>query len=192
MRFSKGLSVGVAGLAVAALVGCSGSSSAPAPYPGSTSAGPSSAAPAMTEPITAQTGPAEPETRAGVRAAAAHFYRLYSTSQFAASWDLLAPTAQRAIPEAVWVSVHDGCLPASASEPRVIKSVIVFGSAAIVTETIAGASKRGKAEDVFNYFDGHWGYSPNDLSIYGHGSVAADVAAAKSAGFCTSRKASPL
>ena len=65
----------------------------------------------------------------------------------------------------------------------------VFGDAAIVTEAVAGtALKPGTAEDVFNYADGHWRYSPADLSIYRHGSVTADIAAAKAAGFCTSWK----
>ena len=78
---------------------------------------------------------------------------------------------------------------AGAGKSRIIKAVTVFGSAAIVTEAIAGAaSKLGTAEDVFNYANGHWSYSPGDLSIYHHGSVAADVAAAKAAGFCTGWK----
>ena len=86
--------------------------------------------------------------------------------------------------------MHDGCQSASAGKARAIKAVTVFGNAAIVTESNRRSSRRGtgRPEDVFNYANGHWGFSPSDLSIYHHGSVAADIAAAKAAGFCTSRK----
>ncbi len=194
MRFPNGLLAGLAGLLAVGLVGCSGSSPAPAPYPGSAPPSSSSqATSAPTEPAATQTGPVEPETKAGARAAAAKYYRLYSASQFAASWDLLSPSTEGAVPRAVWVSVHAGCLSADAGTARVIKSVLVFGNAAIVTETIAGAPSRlGKAHDVFNYTNGHWGFAPNDLGIYHHGSVAADIAAAKAQGFCAPGKTSPL
>jgi hypothetical protein len=192
MRFPNGLLVGLVGLTAVALVGCSGSAPPSTPYPGS--APPSvSSSPATAEPVVTQTGPPEPKTKAGVRAAAAKFYSLYSASQFAASWDLLSPAAQREVPRALWVSVHAGCPALSGGTARVIKSVLVFGNAAIVTETLAGAeSQIGKSRDVFNYSDGHWGYAPNDLSVYGHGSVAADIAAAKAQGFCSTQNASPL
>jgi hypothetical protein len=45
---------------------------------------------------------------------------------------------------------------------------------------------------VFNYSHDHWGYSPSNLGIYQHRSVAADVAAARAAGLCTAGKAAPL
>jgi hypothetical protein len=67
--------------------------------------------------------------------------------------------------------------------------VTAFGSAAIVTEAVAGIpANPGTAEDVFNYGDGQWSYSPGEVGIYAHGSIAADIAAAKSAGFCTGWK----
>ncbi|MGO9160431.1 MAG: hypothetical protein ACLP7J_06910 [Streptosporangiaceae bacterium] len=137
----------------------------------------------------AQPRPAEPETKAGAWAAAEYYYRLYLASQFAASWDLLAPAARQQIPQRIWVGVHNGCLSASAGTARVIKSVTVFGNAAIVTEMLPSArSKRRMAEHVFNYADRHWGYSPGDLSIYSHQSIAADIAAARAAGFCAGWK----
>jgi hypothetical protein len=127
--------------------------------------------------------------RAGARAAAARSYRMYSASQFAAFWNLLSPAAKRQVPRHVWVKVHEACTSAGAAEPRIIKSVTAFGNAAIITEAVAGApAKPGSAQDVFNYAQGRWSYSPSDLSIYHHGSVAADVAAAKAAGFCTGWK----
>jgi len=178
MRFSNGLLAGLAGLIAVALVGCSD----PAPVPAASSANRSDAP---------QTGLPEPKTKDGAHAAAVHFYRLYSTGQFEASWDLLTSTARQAIPLTTWVAVHKAC--PSAQRARVIKSVLVFGNAAIVTETLAGARpRRGKAHDVFSYADGHWAYAPDDLSIYLHGSVAADIAAAKAQGLCPARKASPL
>jgi len=180
MRFPKGLLVG---LVAAGLVGCSNSA------PGHYSAGPSPTDPATSgSPV--QVGPAEPKTQAGARAAAAHFYGMYFASQFAASWDLLAPTAQGQVPQRVWIAVHDGCLPPRAGEKtRVIESVTIFGDAAIITGKPAGAPSRHRtARSVFNYANDHWGYSPNDLSIYHHRSVAADIAAARAAGLCVSWK----
>ena len=183
MRLSKGL---LAGLAAAGLIGCSSSASGPSAS-GPSFARPSASGPsAKASPVPAQTGPAEPKTRAGARAAARRYDGLYLAQRFADSWDLLATTAKVQVPRGVWVGVHNGCPSAKAGAARTIKAVVVFGNAAIVTETIAGA--RHPAEHVFNYADGHWGYSPNDLSIYRHGSVAADITAAKAAGFCTSWK----
>ena len=88
-----------------------------------------------------------------------------------------------------WVSVHEACPSADAGKPRTIKAVTVFGNAAIITEVITGSPVQpGTAEDVFNFVNGHWSYSPQNLSIYDHGSVTADVAAAKAAGLCASWK----
>lgn len=53
--------------------------------------------------------------------------------------------------------MHSGCPSAGAGMAREIKAVTVFGRAAIVTETIAGAPKLGPAENVFNFASGHWG-----------------------------------
>jgi hypothetical protein len=174
MRFPKGILVG---LVAAGLVGCSGTASGP-PSVGAT---PTAGTTASSVP------PASPQMKAGARSAAAQFYGLYSASQFAAFWNLLSPATKRQISGQVWVSVHDACPLAGAGKSRIIKAVTVFGDAAIVTEAIAGASP-GTAEDVFSYVDGHWSYSPENLSIYRHGSVTADIAAAKAAGFCTSWK----
>jgi hypothetical protein len=32
---------------------------------------------------------------------------------------------------------------------------------------------------------GHWGFVPDDATLYQHGSVKADIAAAKAEGYCT-------
>jgi hypothetical protein len=184
MRFSRGL---LAGLIAAGLVGCSSSGTLLPPI------SPSSTPHAKTAPAAVTGGPAEPRTKAGARAAAAHFYGLYFRNQFAASWDLVAPAAKSQIPRSVWVAVHDGCPSTSRGRTKVIKSVTLFGDTAIVTERAPGTrSERGKSADVFNYTNGHWGYSPGNPGIYHHGSVAADIVAAKAVGLCARQKAGPL
>jgi len=181
MRLWKGLAAGVVAVGLA---GCSaGGSSQPF------ATGPAATVPRVVTSTAPAAAPASPQMRAGARAAAARSYRLYSASQFAAFWNLLSLAAKRQVPRHVWVKVHEACTSPGAAEYRTIKSVTAFGNAAIITEAVAGApAKPGSAEDVFNYARGHWSYSPSDLSIYHHGSVAADVAAAKAAGFCTGWK----
>lgn len=132
---------------------------------------------------------AEPDTAAGVRAAAQQFYALYSASQWAAAWPYLTLAAQSAVPAATWTAVHDGCPSASAGMARVIKSVTVAGTTAVVAETVAGSlGNIATVSDAWTYSGGRWGFSPSSssMSIYTHGSVNADIAAAKAAGDCAS------
>jgi hypothetical protein len=100
---------------------------------------------------------AQPETAATARAAARQFLGLYSAGQYTASWTLLAPSVKRKVSQAAWVAVHQGCPPQSAI---------------------------GSASESLTYTAGRWGFVPSDLSSYGHGSVKADIAAAKAAGYC--------
>ena len=133
--------------------------------------------------------PVNPTMQAGARAAAARFYGLYSASQFAALWNLLSPDARREVPKGVWVSVHSACPGVAAGKSRIIKAVTAFGDAAIITEAVTGAvSNPDTAEDLFSYVGGQWGYSPSEVSIYRHESIAADIAAAKTTGYCTGWK----
>jgi hypothetical protein len=175
MRLSKGLTVG---LVAVGLAGCSGGVS-PVLSVGSVS-------PSVVTSTAPPAAPVSPQMKTGARAAATQFYELYSASQFAAFWNLLSPVTKSRVSENTWVSVHDACRPAGAGKSRSIKAVTVFGTAAIVTEVVTGASP--STEDVFSYASGRWSYSPADLSIYGHGSVTADIAAAKAAGLCTGWK----
>ena len=85
MRFANVLLVG---LVAAALVGCNNSHVATS----SSSSGPPQAA--KTEPMAAPPSPPGRKMQASARTAAAQFYSLYLSGQFAASWDLLAPTAK--------------------------------------------------------------------------------------------------
>jgi hypothetical protein len=172
MRLPMGL---VAGLMAAGLAGCSTAPGGPAASPLRTThaATPTPAVPA---------GPREPRTRSGARAAAMYFYGLYQANQFAAAWSLLDPSAQRRVPQKLWVQVHAACEGTGA---RAIRAVTIFGDAAIITQSPAGAhSRRRTGRDIFDYAAGRWAYSPSDLSIYEHGSAAADIAAAKEAGLC--------
>jgi hypothetical protein len=131
--------------------------------------------------------PVSPQLRAGAQAAAAQAFGLYGSGQFAAFWSLLSPAAKRQVPRNAWVSIHEACSPARDGKPGAVEAVTVFGNAAIVTEAITGTPPR-TSEVVFNYVNGEWSYSPGDLSVYDHGSVAADIAAAKAAGYCGSWK----
>lgn len=186
MRLPKWFMVG---LIAAALTGCEGHSSA---APSGAPVGAPSPIVTKTKPLAVPPSPAGRNMKAGAREAAERFYGLYLGRQFASSWELLAPAARRQIPKSIWVSVHEGCLSA-ATESGTIKSVTVFGNAAIVTEEITRtSSKSGTVEAVFNYANGRWGYSPGDLGIYHHGSVAADITAAKAVGFCSGQDKSIL
>jgi hypothetical protein len=61
------------------------------------------------------------------------------------------------------------------------------GNTAVVTVTLAGAAASLASEsESLTYSAGRWGFVPNDLSYYRHGSVRADIAAAKAAGYCAS------
>lgn len=138
---------------------------------------------------TASQAAGQPETEAAVRSDATQFYALYAASQWAQAWAMLAPSAQKAVPESTYVGVHQGCPSASAGMARVIKSVTVAGSTAVVTETVAGAlSSLGSVTDAWAYSGDRWGLAldPSSLKGYSHGSAAADVAAMKAAGDCAS------
>jgi hypothetical protein len=196
MRHSRYRLAGLACLAAVSLAGCASRPASPAP-----------AEPTITEPAApaahsaaasrhvphggnaAPSNTANPQLATGARAAEVRFYDLYSARQFAASWNLLTPVAKHAIPLATWVGVHNGCPLGSAGAVRSVRSVTVFGDAAIVTETIAGSRPRlDVTEDIFSYAGGAWLYSPGNPGIYHHGSVTADITAARAVGFCTTWK----
>jgi hypothetical protein len=183
MRLPRSLRPGLATAAVAAaglasVAGCSAGGGAPAP-------------PVATTPKVIATASSVPSAtasqKASARAAAKRFYGLYSTSEYATLWSLLTPATRHEVSRTAWIGVHRACSSASAGKSRAIKAVTVFGNAAVVSETVAGVTSR-TVEDVFNYAGGRWRYSPQAPGIYRHGSVTADIAAAKAAGLCTSPK----
>jgi hypothetical protein len=162
-----------------AVTGCA--SGSPSATTAETTQGTASSAPVATS------SSAQPETEAGVRSTATAFYALYAAGQWDDVWEDLTPSAQKAAPQATFVAVHNGCPSPSAGMARVIKSVTLVGSTAVVTETIAGAASAiGTAADAWDYVDGRWGFqlSASSLAVYTHGSTAADIAAAKAAGEC--------
>ena len=137
----------------------------------------------------ASTAAAEPDTAAGVRAAAQQFYALYSAGQWGAAWAYLAPAARGAVTVATWSAVHDACPGPTAGLARVIKSVTFAGTTAVVSETVAGSlGNLTTVSDAWTYSGGRWGLSlsASSMSFYKHGSVNADIAAAKAAGECGS------
>ncbi len=161
--------VGVLLAGSVALAGCGGGGTSPTA--------------AATTPAAAS--PAQPATAAGARSAASQYFALYSAGEFAASWALLNPAVQRAIPQRVWVAVHEGCAGASAGLAYHIKNVMVDQDTAVVAFRLAGA-RPGLASgtEAFAYAGGRWGYMPADMGLYRHGSVAKDIAAAKARGLC--------
>jgi hypothetical protein len=165
-----------------------GTQAQPAPKHAQTGTSRASSARAQAPSTAGQDGSAGTATPAGARAAAAHFYSLYEASRFAEAWDLLAPSARHHIPRNIWTKVHTGCLPArGGAQARVIGSVTVFGHTAIISQRLAGVhGTHHAARDIFSYGRSGWAYSPDDLAVYQHESVAADIAAAKAAGLCAS------
>jgi len=128
---------------------------------------------------------AQPETAAA--AVAKQYFGLYSAGQFALSWTLLAPSAKRVVSHVTWVAVHRGCPLQAAGLAYNIKDATLTGSMAVVTVTLAGAAASLASEsESLTYSAGRWGFVPNDLIYYRHGSVKADIAAAKAAGYCAS------
>ncbi|HXL93201.1 MAG TPA: hypothetical protein VN969_30100 [Streptosporangiaceae bacterium] len=182
MRARRGPLIGAVAAGLAALAGCTGGPAVPGgqvPQAGVNAA--------ATEKPTGYASAAAPAGRgmtASARAAAIRFYGLYSEGQFSATWKLLAPTVRQGITARIWVGVHEGCSASGASKPMTVTAVTVFGDAAIITESIAGSV----SEQVFNDVNGHWDYGPGSLSIYHHGSVTADISAARAAGFCGGSK----
>jgi hypothetical protein len=163
------------GAAMAALTACS--SPAPAVPPSTGLA------------HTASAAPVQPETRAGIRAAASRFYALYAAGEWSQSWESLSSSSRKAVPRSLWTASHKGCPPKSAGLARVIKNITMAGSTAIVTETVAGAlGKLGTVADDWKYQHGTWGLqlSANDIALYSKGTAAAVIAAAKAEGICGS------
>jgi hypothetical protein len=178
MRTSKGFAAALAVVGGGA-VGLAGCSASALPTPPAAS----SSTPRAATSTAVAAAPVSPRLRTDARAAAAQAFGLYTAGQFTAFWKLLSPASKHRISKNAWVSVHEACSSAEGGKPVTVKAVTVFGNAAIVTEAITGPSPQ-TTEVVFNYVNGQWSYSPVDPSLYSHKTVAADIAAAKAAGFC--------
>lgn len=140
------------------------------------------AAKSSPQPRPARTAPlSEPTSVAAVRADAADYLSLASAGQFAITYQMLSASARQGITQQAWVAVHQACAGTSYK----IKHLAVAGKTATVTVGVTGGH-RGTLTETLVYAAGSWGVSPGDLSLYQHGSVSADVAAAKAQGSCAS------
>ena len=83
--------------------------------------------------------------------------------------------------------MHQGSPARSASLTYEVKDATLTGSTAVVIVSLSGvAASIGSESEAFTYSAGRWGLVPGDLSFYKHGSIRADIAAAKAAGYCAS------
>jgi hypothetical protein len=123
----------------------------------------------------------EPTTVAAVRADAADYLSLATAGQYAITYQMLSASARQAITQQAWVAVHQACAGTSYK----LRHLTVAGKTATVTVGLAGGH-HGTLTETFVYAAGSWGVSPGDLSLYQHGSVSADAAAAKAQGSCAS------
>jgi hypothetical protein len=170
--------------AVLAAAACSGTT---ATVPASSSTTAASATTGATTAPAASSSPAQAETAAAARAAAQQYFGLYSAGQFADAYGLLMPSIQQAVSEKTWVAVHEGCPVASAGLAYQVSQATLTGNTAIVSVSLSGvASSLGSKSVALTYVGGRWGINPGNLGIYQHGSVHADLAAARAAGFCAS------
>jgi hypothetical protein len=178
--------------AVLAVAACSNST------PATSDSGPPAAATTPTSAAAASTGQAstgqgstgqgstgQPETAAAASAVAKQYFGLYSAGQFTAAYGLLTQSARRAVSESTWVAVHRGCPSQSAGLAYEVKDATRTGNTVIVTVSLTGvASGPASESEALTYSGGRWRFVLNDLSMYEHGSVKADLAAAKAAGYC--------
>ena len=179
MRFQAMGTVPAAVAAGLALAACSTASSG-------NSGGPSAPA-SSASPGAHASAPVEPDTAAAARADADDYLTLYTAGQFAIIYQMLSAPVRQSISEQAWVAVHRGCPGATGGLSYRIRHVAVTGKTAVVAVALTGgAAKPESATETLVYAGGHWGFSPRDLGLYRHGSVPADVAAAKAEGGCAS------
>lgn len=172
----------VAGIAIGGAAGYALHGSTPA------AASTGNAAAAATTP-TAPAAPAPPDTAAAAKSAAASFFALYSAGQWQAAWQLLVPADQKIAPEKLYVEFHDACPSQAAGLAYQIESVTMAGKAAVVTYTIPVVEKElGSATITEDWSASGWRqeFTSGSASDYQHGSLKADVTAAKAAGECAS------
>ena len=171
-------------LIAAAVVTAAACSSGKPAVPPASSGTPPAIAPASPS---VAASPAQPETAAAAKATAARFFGLWTGGQYAEAWTLLPRSTRRAIPQATWVAVHKACPSAAAGLAFQIKDVTVTGGTAIVTYSLSGAGAAlGSATQAFTYSGGRWWLALSDPGAYQHGSVKADIEAAKAQGSCSS------
>lgn len=115
-----------------------------------------------------------------------NFLALYSAGQWQAAWADLAPADQRLVPEGLYVAFHDGCPSEVAGAAYEITHVTLAGKVAVISYTIPILSGFGSVTDSMVLVPGGWRYEIGaaNLANYRHGSLKADLKAAKAAGDC--------
>jgi hypothetical protein len=128
-----------------------------------------------------------PLTAAAAKAAATAYFDFWAAGQYAATSPLLSPAARKVISRHVWIAAHLRCRGSGTGVAYRIRRPELSGHLAVLNLSAAGvASKLGSVEVTFTYTNGHWYYSPSDLSIYRHKSVRQVVAALNAAEGCSS------
>lgn len=156
--------VASAAIAAALLAGCSAASPAATPSSG--------------------TSQAAPETAAAAETAAKNYFALYGAGQYAAIYPMILPADRAQISESVWVRLHQKCRNPAASHEQVTHPVL-SGMVAVVTISLPGViASLSKAKVTFTYSSGTWYYTPSDMSIYAHHTLAQAVSAATAAALC--------
>jgi hypothetical protein len=134
--------------------------------------------------------PAEPDTAAGARAAAGRLLGYYAAGQFGQAWAMLEPATQEQVPRATWTGFYDQCSAVTGVRYHISDAVLSgeYGAkvvAVVAVSTRADALPPGYPLTLSFGYDGtRWRYQPNSTAIWTHGSVAADLAAARAAGVC--------
>jgi hypothetical protein len=129
--------------------------------------------------------PVAPDTSAAAKSAAAQFFALYSAGQWAPAWQYLTAADKAEAPLSVYTAVHQGCPSEAAGLAYAIKEVTMAGKTAVITYSLSGvAAAIGSGTMAETWTAAGWTVNPDDMSIYSHGSAAADIAAAKAKGSC--------
>lgn len=137
---------------------------------------------------TARALPAVPDTKAAARSAAVNYMTLYSAGQWQSTWPMLTAADQRLVPEGLYTAFHDACPSQVAGMQYEVTHVTLAGRTAVYAYTVPLLASMGSVTDTETWTAGGWRMEldPDSLGVYGHGSVKADVKAAKAAGDCAS------
>ena len=138
-------------------------------------------------PVASSASAITPDTTAAAQTAAQQFFTFYSAGQWDDAWQYLTAAEKREVPESAYAAVHQRCPSAAAGMAYAIKGVTLAGQTAVITYTVSGATGAilGNATMPVTWAPSGWGVEPSGMSVYTHGSVSADLAAAKAAGDCS-------
>jgi len=120
-------------------------------------------------------------------AAAQQYFALYSAGQWDAAWQWLSAADKKIAPEKLYDAMHTQCLGATAGMAYDIKDVTMAGKTAVITYTIPVLASLGSATTAMTWTRSGWkaDMGASTEALYSHGSLKADEAAAKAAGYCS-------